>query len=140
MPFGLQGAPATFQCMMDRLIQGLEGFTAAYLDDLVIYSSTWEEHLQQLCQVFQRLQKAGLTAKPKKCQFAMQQYRYLGHIVGNGTVQPEQSKLAMYKCYQFLRLKPTSMLSWVSLAITEDLFPTIPMSLYHSLILLRRQP
>ena len=59
--------------MMDHLIQGLEGFTAAYLDDLVIYSSTWEEHLKHLHLVFQRLQKAGLTAKPKKCQFAMQQ-------------------------------------------------------------------
>ena len=71
MPFGLQGAPATFQRMMDRLIQGLEGFTAAYLDDLVVYSSTWEEHLQHLRQVFSRLQEASLTAKPKKCQFAM---------------------------------------------------------------------
>lgn len=72
----------------------IEGFTAAYLDDLVIYSSTSEEHLQHLYQVFQRLQKVGLTAKPKKCQFVVQQCRYLGHIVGNGTVQPEQSKLA----------------------------------------------
>ena len=105
MPFGLQGAPATFQRMMDRLIQGLEGFTAAYLDDLVIYSSTWEEHLQHLHQVFQRLQKAGLTAKPKKCQFAMQQCRYLGHIVGNGTVQPEQGKLVTVQMFSIPETK-----------------------------------
>ena len=63
MPFGLQGASATFQRMMDHLIQGLEGFTAAYLDNLVIYSSTWEEHLQHLQKVFSRLKEAGLTAK-----------------------------------------------------------------------------
>ena len=71
-PFGLQGAPATFQCMMDRLIQGFEEFTSAYLDDLLIYSLTWEEHIEHIRQVFQRLKEAGLTAKPRKCQFAMQ--------------------------------------------------------------------
>ena len=48
MAFGLQGAPATFQMMMDKLLDGLGSFTNAYLDDLVIYSSTWEEHLQHL--------------------------------------------------------------------------------------------
>ena len=87
--------------MMDRLIQGLGGFTAAYLDDLVIYSSTWKEHLQLLRQVFGYLQEAGLTAlaKPKKCQFAMQQCQYLGHIVGNGTVQPELGKIDTVKSF-----------------------------------------
>ena len=70
MPFGLQGAPATFQRM---IIRGLEGFTAAYLDDLVIYSATWKEHVQHLHSVFECLRKAGLTAKPRKCQFAMKQ-------------------------------------------------------------------
>ena len=98
MPFGLQGAPATFQRMMDRLIQGLGGFTAAYLDDLVIYSSTWKEQLQHLRQVFGYLQEAGVTSKPKKCQFAMQ-CRYLGHIVGNGTVQPELGKIDTVKSF-----------------------------------------
>ena len=105
MPFGLQGAPATFQRMMDRLIQGLEGFTAAYLDDLVIYSSTWEEHLQHLRQVFKRLQEAGLTAKPKKCQFAMNQCKYLGHVVGNGVVQPESGKVNVVNSFAVPEMK-----------------------------------
>ena len=48
MPFGLQGAPATFQRLMDRLVQGMEDHAAAYLDDLVIFSTTWEEHLQHI--------------------------------------------------------------------------------------------
>lgn len=93
MPFGLKGAPATFQRMMDRLIVGKGGFCAAYLDDLVVYSESWEEHLQHLSQVLSCLRKAGLSAKPSKCQFAMDQCVYLGHMVGNGTVQPEVSKV-----------------------------------------------
>ena len=64
MPFGLQGAPATFQRLMDKVLQGLEDYAAAYIDDLVIHSTTWEEHLTQIQTVFQRLRLAGLTAKP----------------------------------------------------------------------------
>ena len=48
MPFGLQGVPATFQRMMDSMLKGLSGFASAYLDDLVTFSSTWEEHLEHL--------------------------------------------------------------------------------------------
>ena len=93
MPFGLQGAPATSQRRMDRLIAGMGGFCAAYLDDLVVFSESWEENLQHLDHVLGCLRKAGLTAKPRKCQFAMDQCVYLGHMVGNGTVQPEVSKV-----------------------------------------------
>ena len=64
MPFGLCGAPATFQRMMDTVLHGLEQFSAAYLDDIVIYSNTWNEHLQHIQAVFKRLRHAGLTAKP----------------------------------------------------------------------------
>ena len=93
MPFGLQGAPATFQRMMDQLLRGLEEYAAAYLDDLVIYSDSWEDHMLHLAKVFDRLRGAGLTAKPRKCQFGMTQCVYLGHVVGNGVVRPEQSKV-----------------------------------------------
>ena len=62
MPFGLSGAPATFQRMMDRLLQGTDNFAAAYLDDLVVYSDTWEAHCHHLRQVLQRLSNNGLTA------------------------------------------------------------------------------
>ena len=79
--------------MMDRLIQGPLEFASAYLDDLIIYSDSWEDHLLHIQQVLQRLQDAGLTAKPKKCQFGMEQCSYLGHIVGNGVAQPELDKV-----------------------------------------------
>ena len=55
MSFGLQGAPATFQRLMDKVLQGQEDYAAAYIDDLVIHSTTWEEHLTQIRTVFQRL-------------------------------------------------------------------------------------
>ena len=93
MPFGLQGAPATFQRLLDKVLQGLEDYAAAYIDDLVIHSTTWEEHLTEIQTVFQRLRLAGLTAKPQKCQLGMSRCVYLGHVVGGGLVQPERSKV-----------------------------------------------
>ena len=64
MPFGLQGAPATFQRMMDRVLEGLREYTSAYLDDLIVFSGTWRDHLRHLEAIFTRLGEAGLTAKP----------------------------------------------------------------------------
>ena len=93
MPFGLHGAPATFQRMMDNLLTGAEEYAAAYLDDLVIYSDTWEQHLVCLRGILQRLRRAGLTAKPSKCKIAAARCSYLGHIVGNGEVRPEIDKV-----------------------------------------------
>jgi hypothetical protein len=70
MPFGLQGAPATFQRMMDIVLDGHE-FAAAYMDDVIIHSLTWDGHLGHISTILQRLANAGLTIKPKKCQFGM---------------------------------------------------------------------
>ena len=69
MPFGLQGAPATFQWLMDHIVHGLNRFAAVHLDDLVILAVRGQEHLQHLQQVLQCLRE--LTAKAKKCQLAM---------------------------------------------------------------------
>ena len=97
MPFGLQGAPATFQRMMDRLLTGAYDFAAAYLDDLVIYSSTWSDHLHHIRSMLHRLREAGLTVKLRKCQFGMQQCVYLGFVVGSGLLKPEVDKLQAIK-------------------------------------------
>ena len=93
MPFGLHGAPATFQRMMDQLLTDCTDFAAAYLDDVVIHSNSWEGHVSHIHSVLQRLREAGLTIKPKKCQFGMESCVYLGHVVGNGEVHPEKCKL-----------------------------------------------
>ena len=92
MPFGLSGAPATFQRMMDKLIQGLGACTAVYLDDIIIFSENWKEHIQHVREVLFRLRRNNLTAKAKKCQFAME-CKYLGHVVGNGQVKPDPEKV-----------------------------------------------
>ena len=97
MPFGLQGAPATFQRLMDKVLHGQEEFAAAYLDDVVIFSETWSEHLYHVEQVFQRIQEAGLTVKLAKCQFGMAQCIYLGHVVGSGEVRPDTTKVEAVK-------------------------------------------
>ena len=93
MPFGLKGAPATIQRLMDGVIRGLDDLCAAYLDDVIIFSSSWEEHLKHLSIVFARLREAGLTVKPAKCTLGAATCTYLGHMVGNGAVCTEPSKL-----------------------------------------------
>ena len=96
MPFGLQGAPSTFQRMMDSLLVGMQDFAAAYLDDLVIFSRSWPEHMLLL----QKLREADLTVKQKKCQLAMSRCSYLGHVVGEGLVRHEHSKVDSVKQFQ----------------------------------------
>ena len=74
-------------------MQGCETFAGAYLDDVVVFSPSWEEHLQELGEVFARLTKAGLTLKLQKCQFAENEAHYLGHIIGGGDVKPDPDKI-----------------------------------------------
>jgi len=71
IPFGLTNAPATFQHLMECILAGLSGEQCLiYLDDVIIFSATFEEHLEQLGSVFERFRSAGLKLKLKKCQFA----------------------------------------------------------------------
>ena len=95
LPFGLSGAPSSFQRLMDKLIKGCEGFASAYLDDLVVFSNSWQEHLSQLRAVLNRIKEAGLTVKVGKCQFGTSKCVYLG----NGSVEPELSKLQAVKTF-----------------------------------------
>lgn len=90
MPFGLKNAPARFQKLMaQQVLCGIQNkFALAYLDDVVIYSRTWEEHLDHLRQVFDRLQRHGLRCTPKKCQFGTNRIEYLGHVVTAEDNQP----------------------------------------------------
>ena len=79
--------------MMDQVIRGMHKFASAYFDDLIIFSTTWEDHLTHLRAVLYQLQKSGLRTKPSKCQFAKTECTYLGHVVRNGVVKPEEGKL-----------------------------------------------
>lgn len=88
MPFGLRNAPATFERLVKRVLAGLEAFTCSYLDDILIFSSSWSEHLCHLKKIFARIQSAGLTVKKSKCVFANAEVEYLGHKIGLGKVEP----------------------------------------------------
>ncbi|XP_078248376.1 uncharacterized protein LOC144588813 [Pogona vitticeps] len=93
LSFGLRNAPATFQRLMDQTLAGLSDFTVAYIDDIGIFSNTWEDHLIHLELVLQRLSAAGLTVKASKCQLGSPEIKYLGHMVGGGVIKPLEAKI-----------------------------------------------
>ena len=93
MSFGLKGAPSTFQRLMDEVLVGTDDYATAYLDDVVIYSATWDQHLRDLEDIFKKSTAAGLTMKRSKCQFAKAECTLLGHVVGRGDIKPEECKL-----------------------------------------------
>lgn len=99
LPFGLQGAPATFQRLMDHILWDVSTFSAAYLDDVVVYSSSWEEHLYHLQEVLQRIRAAGLTINPRKCAVAHQEVQYLGFTIGFGRVKPQVEKMEAIRSF-----------------------------------------
>ena len=93
MPFGLTNAPATFQRLMECILAGLTSHECLiYLDDIIVFSRSFPEHLTRLRKVLLRLQEAGLTLKPSKCQFAKREVQYLGHIVNAAGVKPNPAK------------------------------------------------
>ncbi|KAL1265447.1 hypothetical protein QQF64_003474 [Cirrhinus molitorella] len=94
LPFGLHGAPASFQRLMDIVLRPHQTYAAAYLDDVVIHSEAWEDHFDKLRRVLSELRRAGLTANPRKCHLALSEARYLGFRVGRGLVQLQEEKIA----------------------------------------------
>ena len=95
VPFGLCNAPATFSRLMDRVLAGLHWETCLfYLDDIIVFSSTWEEHFARLREVFERLRHSKLKLGATKCTFAAKEVSYLGHRVTEEGLLPDPSLLA----------------------------------------------
>ena len=94
MPFGLVGAPRTFQRMMDRILRGLEYKIAlAYLDDIIIYGATIEECLANMKIVFERIRNAGLKLKPSKCSLFQRETTFLGHVISADGIKTDPKKV-----------------------------------------------
>ena len=94
MPFGLTNTPATFQHLMENCLGDLHlNWCIIYLDDIIVYSKTSEEHLERLEAVFQKIGKAGLKLKPSKCEFFKSRITYLGHIVSNKGITMDPKKI-----------------------------------------------
>ncbi|KAL0175369.1 hypothetical protein M9458_031337, partial [Cirrhinus mrigala] len=91
MAFGMRNAPSTFQRLMNRVLSGVSD-CEVYLDDVVVYSSSWEDHLAKLDVVLGRLAEASLTLNLTKCEFAKAIVTYLGKRVGQGQVRPVEAK------------------------------------------------
>ena len=92
MAFGMRNAPATFQRLVNIVLSGLS-YCEAYLDDLVVCSNSWADHVLHLTEVFGRLVGANLTVNLGKCEFGQATVTYLGKIVGRGCVRTVQAKV-----------------------------------------------
>ena len=93
MPFGLRNGPSVFQRLMDQVLLKDGDKSVVYIDDIGIFSSSWEEHCKDICTVLSRLKGAGLTANTSKCCWAQTHCEFLGHLVGEGMVSPADLKV-----------------------------------------------
>jgi hypothetical protein len=94
MPFGLTNAPAAFQAYINQALRGLvDDFCIVYLDDILIFSKTEEEHTEHLRLVCERLREAELYAKPSKCQFYQGEMEFLGFIINKEGIQMDPSRV-----------------------------------------------
>ena len=98
MPFGMKNAPACFQRLMNKVTRDLEG-VQAYIDDLVVYSDSWEDHMAHIRSLFIRLADANLTVNLVKSEFGQATIIFLGHVVGGGYVAPITAKVDAIQQY-----------------------------------------
>jgi len=100
MPMGLCNSPGTFQRLMEACLgdKNFE-FLLIYLDDILLYSSTFEQHLERLNFVLTRLQQHGLKINPKKCHFFKTKVQYLGHRISGKGIETDPDKIAAIKSW-----------------------------------------
>ena len=100
LSFGLTNAPPQFQRLMARVLHGLEWKVCLiYIDDIIIFSRTFEEHLSRLSLVFDRLRQANLKLKPSKCHFAQSSVNFLGFVVSSKGILPDPDKISTVKSF-----------------------------------------
>ncbi len=98
MPFGLTNAPATFQRVMQSAMSDfLFQIMLVYLDDILVYSKTWEDHLKRLEQVFLRLREIGVKLNPDKCCFGLKSVHFLGYVISSDGIATDPDKIAAVK-------------------------------------------
>lgn len=99
LPFGLKTSPAIFQRILSNILRNnnLKDFTENYIDDILIFSQSFEEHIEHIEKVLKAIIKEGFRLKFKKCTFAATSVKYLGHIIGNNTVKPLKDNIISIK-------------------------------------------
>nr|WIA47479.1 P3b, polyprotein [Andraeanum bacilliform virus] len=116
MPFGLKNAPAIFQRKMDQCFKGTEEYIAVYIDDILIFSNTPQEHAQHLTNMLQICENNGLILSPSKMKIGVAQIDFLGALIGDGRIQLQEniiSKIADFKNEELLTLK--GLRSWLGI-------------------------
>ena len=104
MPFGLANAPATFQHLMESCLGEMHlKWCIIYLDDIIVFSKTPEEHIERLRGVFEKLSAARLRLEPSKCEFFKSKITYLGHIVSKDGIETEKKKITAIQEWPILR-------------------------------------
>lgn len=107
MPSGLCNTPHTLQRLMECLFENCHYKTVLlYLDDMIVFSSSTQQHLEKLEEVFSQLQKQGLKVKFTKCHFFLRQVKYLGHVLSADAVTRDPDKVAFVRNW---KIPPTSL-------------------------------
>ena len=94
LPFGLVNIPVTYQKLMEEVLGNLHlDICFIYLDDLIIFSKTYEDHFDKIKRVLHRLRESGLKPSPKKCTFFQEKVKYIGHIVSKDGIEHDPTKI-----------------------------------------------
>ena len=93
MPFGLTNAPSTFQRAMNMTLHDMREFTAVYMDDIVVFSNTWAEHLANIELLLQRLRESKFFVKHSKCELASEEIDFVGFRVSASGVRTQPEKI-----------------------------------------------
>ena len=94
LAMGLRCSSATYQRLMDKILRGMHKFAGTLLDDTIVFSITFEDHLEHVRQVLDRLREAGLTVNKAKCTFASNEVKIFGHLLKDGLIHPDGDKVA----------------------------------------------
>ena len=94
LSFGLANAPSLFQRLMNYVLAGLTWEAClVYIDDIIVWGSSFDEHLRRLAEVLQRLREANLKLKPSKCQLFQRKVNFLGHVISAAGIEPDPEKI-----------------------------------------------
>ena len=93
MPFGLCKAPSTFQRLVQKILRGHDSFCSVYIDDILVFSESIEEHLHHLAQVFEHIESFGLKLHASECSLSHSEVLFLGHVVSADGISPDPAKI-----------------------------------------------
>ena len=122
MPFGLSGAPATFQSLMIKVLKGVAWkYALCYVNNVIIFSKNFKNHLKHITKIFRRLKQAGLKLSPSKCKFA-KKLHYLGHVLIKSGIKANPKKVKKVKNLVPQKIKKVLKIYLVLQIITKSSF------------------